>query len=336
MRNWQSKMDINSHELLVITACFQAGNLAKGEKMTHNASPTSLLYKYVTISVLKKVLEGSIRFTQPSAFNDPLELLPEIIVPNDEKERTISVSFDIRAQRQSRSVEQNDAIPDGYGSSDAMSRGIVRQLNQIIGILSLSKTRDSLLMWAHYADQYSGAVITFDGTHDFFSDQIDIEYQSERPRRHLRDYLTGTPIPLAELCVKSDQWAYEKEVRIVRTLAECKHAGIDLRGFPIFVHEVPIDAIKSVILGERTPVVEQREIFARVMDSKISLSLAAIDHSRFAFRDEIIKLALPISQVGPMMSPRTAHIFSELQTKRGEFARRLINKGNPPALPGRQ
>src|SRR6266702_3676633 len=39
----------------------------------------SLLYKYVNIEVLRHILDGQIRFTQPSAFNDPFELLPEII-----------------------------------------------------------------------------------------------------------------------------------------------------------------------------------------------------------------------------------------------------------------
>ena len=100
-----------------------------------------------------------------------------------------------------------------------MSRDIVQQLNQLIGILSLSRTRNSLLMWSHYADQYAGAVVAFDGSHDFFSGQIDIEYRPTRPRRHVQSYLAGTPIPVAELCAKSDQWAYEREVRVIRSLA---------------------------------------------------------------------------------------------------------------------
>lgn len=295
-----------------------------GPRMTRDALSASVLYKYVNIADLRRILGGSIRFTQPRAFNDPFELLPEIIVPAGEKERPISVSFDIRAQRQSAAIEQGEAIPDGCVSSDAMSRDVVHQLNQVIGILSLSKARDSLLMWAHYADQYAGSVVAFDRAHDFFSDQIDVEYRSARPRRHLRDYLAGTPIPVAELCVKSDQWAYEREVRVVRLLAECEEAGGDVRGLPVFVRRIPVDAIKSVILGERTPVVEQREIFARVRDTNISLSLAAIDHSGFAFREEQVKFAVPISQMGPMVSPRTAHIFSDLQSPRGGFARWLI------------
>lgn len=46
------------------------------------AKLASALYKYVGIDGLRRILDGSIRFTQPSAFNDPFELLPEIIVPN--------------------------------------------------------------------------------------------------------------------------------------------------------------------------------------------------------------------------------------------------------------
>ncbi len=289
------------------------------------ASSTSLpLYKYVSITGLRRILDGSIRLTQPSAFNDPFELLPEIIMPTGEPERQISVSFDISAGRGVRSEDEADAIPDGCGSSDAMSRDIVQQLNQLIGILSLSRVRDSLLMWSHYADQYAGAVVEFDGSHEFFSGQIDIEYRPARPRRQLSSYLAGMPIPVAELCVKSNQWAYEREVRVIRQLSECREVAKDLRGFPVFVRAIPAEAIRCVILGERSTVPEQREVFSRIKDTSISLSLAAVDHSGFAFREERIKFGVPISKMGPMMSPRTAHIFSNQQSQRGEFARWMV------------
>jgi hypothetical protein len=284
----------------------------------------SALYKYVSIEGLRRILQGSIRFTQPSAFNDPFELLPEIIVPAGEPERQISVSFDILADRRSALDMEPEEVPEGCGSSDAMSRDIVQQLNQSIGILSLSKNRDSLLMWSHYADQYAGAVVQFDGAHPFFTGQIDIEYRSGRPRRHVNTYLNDAPVPVAELCAKSEQWAYEREVRVVRPLAECERIGEDPRGFPVFIQPIPAEAIKGVILGERTPVAEQREIYARVMDTDVELFLAAVDHLGFAFREERIKFAVPYAKMGPMMSPRTAHIFAELQSQRGEFARWLV------------
>ena len=294
--------------------------------MTSGASAklASALYKYVGIDGLRRILDGSIRFTQPSAFNDPFELLPEIIVPNDAPEQQISVSFDILAARKFASDSEFEAIPEGCRSNDAMSRDIVHQLNQLVGVLSLSRVRDSLLMWSHYADQYAGAVVELDGSHEFFNGQIDIDYRPTRPRRHVDTYLTGAPIPVAELCAKSDQWAYEQEVRIVRALADCQPTGHILRSFPIFVQPIPPGAVKSVILGERTPVAEQREIYTRLMETDVSLSLAAVDHSSFAFREEMIKMAAPCSKVGPWMSPRTAHIFTDLTSPRGDVARWLV------------
>jgi hypothetical protein len=291
-----------------------------------DSAPLSL-YKYVDIARLRWILEGSIRFTQPSAFNDPFELLPEIVIPIDEPERPISVTFDIMAKRRHPPVGEVEHVPDQCRSSDPTSRDIVQQLNNLIGILSLSRTSDSLLMWSHYADQYAGAVIEFDGGHDFFAGQVDVEYRQQRPKKDLGVYLSPhEPVPVAELCVKSDQWGYESEVRLIRSLSECEKVGGDRKGFPIYIRKIPIEAIKSVILGERMKVPEQREIYARVKDTKIGLSLAAIDNSGYAFRHERIKFNVPLSQVGPMMSPRTAHIFGDLQSPRGEFARWMIEK----------
>jgi hypothetical protein len=287
---------------------------------------TSSLYKYVDISGLRRILQGSIRFTQPSAFNDPFELLPEMVMSPDEPEKHINVSFDTRAPRRRPPVGDVQKVPPNWSSSDATSRDIVQQLNGLIGIFCLSKRNDSLLMWAHYANAYAGAVVEFDVSHEFFSHRVDVEYKPLRPRKHITSYVSAhEPIPVSELCVKSDQWEYEREVRIIRCLSECEMTGQDKRGYPVYVQKIPFDSIKSVILGERTTVSEQREIYGQVMDTDIGLLLAAIDHVGYAFRHERIKYNVPYSKVGPVMSPRTAHIFSELNSARGEFARWMVD-----------
>ncbi len=284
------------------------------------------LYKYVDVAGLRRILDGSVRFTQPSAFNDPFELLPEIVLASTEPERPINVAFDIFAQRRSPPVGEVDQIPQNYCSNDATSRDIVRQLSELIGILSLSRTNQSLLMWSHYADQYTGAVIEFDGSHEFLARQTDIEYRPIRPKRLLSDYLTGEPIPVSELCVKSDQAAHEQEVRVIRTLADCEKTDqYDRRGFQIYIRKIPAECIKGIIFGERMDVRVQREIYSRVKDTNIGLTLAAVDASGYAFRHERIKFNVPVSRIGPMMSPRTAHIFSNEQNVRAEFAHWMID-----------
>jgi len=297
--------------------------------MTEVASGTAFtpLYKYVNISGLKRILQGSVRFTQPTAFNDPFELLPAVVVPNNAGERQLSLSLDVRAQRRQPPPGELNEVPDGCQASDAMSRDIVQQLNSLIGILCLSRVDDSLLMWAHYADQYAGAVVEFDGSHEFFDGQIDIEYRPVRPMRDVSAYVSpGGPIPIAELCAKSEQWKYEQEVRVIRHLADCEKNGVDSRGFPVYTQKLPLECIKSVTLGERTPVMEQRAIYDAVKGTRITLALAAIDHRGYAFRRELIKMDVPVSEtMGPRISPRTAHIFSHLETPLGEVARYLID-----------
>ena len=56
-------------------------------------------------------------------------------------------------------------------------------------------------MWAHYADNYAGAVIEFDGDHEFFNGAFDIQYSRHRPIRDLMLYLKE-PIRIAEMCEK--------------------------------------------------------------------------------------------------------------------------------------
>lgn len=171
-----------------------------------------------------------------------------------------------------------------------------------------------------------GLFIEFDEEHEFFTGLFDIEYREYRPKKDIGSYLSGeSPIPIAELCVKPKDWEYEQEYRIVRNLSECKKVG-DYNGFPVYVKDVPMDAIKSITLGERMPVEQQREIWNKIKNTKIALNLAAIANWGYEFRKEPIKYNIPASEMNPLISPRTAHIFSELENEFGEMARSMINK----------
>lgn len=220
--------------------------------------PKNMIYKYVTIPTLKRVLNGSIRFTQPGAFNDPFELLPELVIRKDQEEVNVNFSFDMLSNRRSPAVGSVSTVSDDHVSSDIAFRNIVKELNKSIGILCLSKSANSILMWSHYADQYKGAVIGFDAGHEFFTGQIEVEYLEERPKKDVTIYGSG-PIPIAELCAKSIDWAYEQEVRVVRALKDCKKPKKEDGGdFPVFTMDVPRQCIVTVSLGERTPVISQR------------------------------------------------------------------------------
>ncbi|MFM0372375.1 DUF2971 domain-containing protein [Paraburkholderia aspalathi] len=284
----------------------------------------NLLYKYVNVCALKRILGGSIRLTQPGAFNDPFELLPEIVVRPDQAEEQINLSFDILAPRREAPLDAVVQMTDGHVASDFTSRNILDQLNQQVGILCLSKSSNSILMWSHYGDQYQGAVIAFDADHEFFTGQIPVEYVKERPKKHIDSYKIA-PIPLSELCAKSVEWQYEQEVRIIRALRDCNRTeNFDARGFPVFTMEVPQEAIHFVSMGERTPVPQQKAIFQLLHKTKIGLTLSAVDNAGYGFRQETI--LYPGDFRNPTVSARTAHIFAGTNSPFADMARWMIEK----------
>ena len=274
------------------------------------------LYKYVKFEDLKRILNGSIRFTQPGAFNDPFEMVPELYAPEEFENEEFHIRFSLTAPRREPDKNAPEDDFDSDHGSDRTSRRILDSLNKEIGILSLSKNRSSLLMWSHYADAYSGAIIKFDEAHEFLTGHFDMEYSEQRPRVHIANYTGDEPTPIAELCVKAKEWKYEREVRVVRRLTDCRCVDTDC-GFPVYVMDVPSNCIESVILGERMPVRHQREIWNLVKDMPdVSLYLDAVSNWGYEFRIEPIKLP----GVGPIMSPRTAHIFTDQEGTYGEIA----------------
>ena len=53
------------------------------------------LYKYVKFDDLERILNGSVRFTQPGAFNDPFEMVPEFFVPQHLANRQVNLRFSV-------------------------------------------------------------------------------------------------------------------------------------------------------------------------------------------------------------------------------------------------
>ena len=236
----------------------------------------SNLCKYVSIERLRGILiDHKIRFTQPGAFNDPFELVPLLLVPKEIVSQGYrSYKFDLTAPRRSDAVIHARVGVDRC--NDHHSRELRQALDREVGFLSLSKTWKSLPMWGHYADGYAGAVIEFDGDHEFFDWAFDIQYSSHRPVRDLTLYLNA-PIPIAELCEKSIEWEFEQEVRVARALSDCKFSR-QSSDFPVFVVDIPPQCIKRVILGERVDQGVAMEIFRLIEDTAIMGDRAVVNH----------------------------------------------------------
>ncbi|MCU6675100.1 DUF2971 domain-containing protein [Leclercia adecarboxylata] len=278
------------------------------------------LYKYVSANTLDFILNGSIRFTQPGGFNDPFELALEVFNPNIEPDKKLNLKFDINTK--DRFID-NFILEDGFeheNCNDIFSRQLIQNLNEKIGILCLTRNFDSHLMWAHYADEYNGAVIEFNEEHEYFEGLFAVKYSQERPMIHINYFLENKTIPIADLCIKPEVWSYEKEWRLVKPLSYCKKSKGKAKAFDIYTDAIPLDAIKTITLGERCSLDTARKTFHKVKNTNIALSIAALANWKYAFRYEPIKFNEPLNNQLPLISPRTAEIFSNEKGTLGEIA----------------
>lgn len=249
----------------------------------------SKLYKYVIperIDILKNQL---IRFTQPSALNDPFELQPvfgEVFSENELEdmfkpnlnyfEEALNKQFSQFPQKTRKKIikrlvlqvkknpqilqeEINKIAPfikNELTNFTPKAKRIFSDVLQTVGILSLSEKLDHPLLWAHYAASHRGFTIEFKTDHEFFNRR-----RSDKDELfHLRkvkyvDNSSKTDITLSEmhgddiLATKDKSWEYEAEWRIIVPLA---NANKTLEGSDkIYLYSLPLTSISSIIIGAR-------------------------------------------------------------------------------------
>jgi hypothetical protein len=132
---------------------------------------------------------------------------------------------------------------------------IPAKLDQILGVFSLCEISDNLLMWAHYGASHSGFVLELDPNHEYFNarrtekDEFghlrQVRYRDVRPSASLTG-LDGVDLFL----VKSREWEYEREWRILRPLREADKV-INAEAGDVHLFKLPSGCVKAIILGVR-------------------------------------------------------------------------------------
>lgn len=238
-------------------------------------------FKYVATDRIDILHSRLIRFTQPSALNDPFEAQPDFYTLGKKglansfaemiKKAPIHVWEDYKRATGSsldRWAFANRLIADpDYAErlyKDLGHRNILPNLRERFykfhnqfGILSLSETNDNLLMWAHYASGHTGFVLILDGSHDFFKGTVSlpgfakpepVKYKLERPRMMIEETSEGDAIRKI-FFIKGDNWKYEKEWRYLKNIDEAHKKIIDTNTHDVHLFRLPSKCIKGVILG---------------------------------------------------------------------------------------
>jgi len=175
-------------------------------------------YKYTDIDTLKLILESSsLKFSNPSEFNDPFDCNLTIDTNNSQEEIEAYISQVKRSKNLNN--EQVKEIRRSFHSPqklhDITNRSI-SDAKETFGVTCFSKKPDSILMWSHYADKHRGACLKFNILSDaeFFMTPFPVKYKRKYPKYNYIRNREGTAKFLLE--TKSIDWKYEKEIRVMK------------------------------------------------------------------------------------------------------------------------
>lgn len=282
-----------------------------------------MIFKYLPPHRISVLNDFRIRFTQMSELNDPFESALLVNAESefnkiDPREVLLSIieegNFHPNSDQEEKELEaaieelreewKEKITPSNIG------RELMTLLNKAQGVLSLSRTNSSLLMWAHYTDSHRGFVIGLDDTHpffhgeDFFGNLVhpkNVIYSSNR-------YITNIETLDAYqqmLCHKSIEWSYEEEVRIFRIFGKDFNSFEMHKKDQIHLFHLPPECIKEIYIGANASaelrknirkVVNLRKLNVRIFDATISNEKYEIQHRKII--DEFINYQPKCSYVG--------------------------------------
>lgn len=234
--------------------------------------------KYISDSddLIKSIFKNhNIRFTQPSALNDPLEFNPTI------KFHTITTQYN-------HYNLNNVLLPSGYDLFRI--KYIISQVNRY-GILSLTRIPDSFSMWNLYSNGHKGAVLVLKPEFYKHPCMLSPTGESYKLEKVIYEDVYSfklddvTPddngnIPLEQIYSnfffkKSIRWKDEREWRMVRPVDDRKNFDIK-DSTQIYHFEFSLDCIEAIIFGAMMSVKNKILIKDYCENHEISFNQAVI------------------------------------------------------------
>jgi hypothetical protein len=128
-----------------------------------------------------------------------------------------------------------------------------KRLSEKFGLICMSRTWQSPVMWAHYGDKHKGVCLGFDVVD---TAPIEVQYTSDRLTHLLGENPTLSDLDINAIqelmTTKYQDWSYEREWRFVVSFkSEAVVKGADGKHFLPFDDRVLV--LREVILGHRCP-----------------------------------------------------------------------------------
>ncbi len=188
-------------------------------------APASV-YKYYSDSSLNldALKSNKMWYSAPCNFNDVFDC--DVTVDEDQLFKSIQAYPGVQGVRIGSPMWKQ--MKSQAKSSARGMREMFSQMRSQMGITCLSELDDSLLMWAHYANNHRGMCVEYELmeiNRQLKFTPIPIVYSEDRacigslnPDTVERE---TTKVFLESLTAKSSEWSYEKEWRIIRDDGAC-------------------------------------------------------------------------------------------------------------------
>lgn len=224
------------------------------------------LYKYTALNAraIAALATEKLWFANPSTFNDPFDcMIPDHAVVHLERlqGRATKQRATAARPRKGESAEiarlirgLHDRVLSGASAKDIAlaqkfvdGHGALQSSINTFGVLSLSATPKSILMWSHYGAEHAGICLEFErtATNKLGTDALPVVYSRLRDP----DPDPVLAVPPNRFFMKYSGWRYEREWRVLESTAGR--------------HDFP-GRLLSVICGAKMPGPE-REALARIV-----------------------------------------------------------------------
>lgn len=188
------------------------------------------LYKYETLSIqsLLNLKNEIIYFASPEGFNDPYDcaIKTKIDEPTDkelEKLREIYLTKDW-PKNVVETLEAKSLLelkPILLKLARDVNSTIIDNFIKKRGVSCFSEVNNELLMWAHYADKYTGFCLEFDTNSEIFEKARKVKYVDTMPKLNIASIFADKEHEhiMDLFCIKSKAWEYEQEWRTIHNEA---------------------------------------------------------------------------------------------------------------------
>lgn len=249
-------------------------------------------YKYLPIDRKDYLQNEFLRFTQPNDLNDPFECLPQ--KPSEEEFNLLINTVILNLPKVNEEFEKNTKEKFNAEYLKDLYKNANKNVNNDIGILSLSKNWNNTLMWSHYTNSHKGFCIGFDKNHNFFEDYLSEDKCTSKFIKEVKYSDTRVKIPMIlgqeklifePYITKSLDWKYEEEIRIISSLnssAEIKPK----EPYNAYLFKVPHSCITEIILGANIELKNETEIRKFALEKCIKLYKAKISDTKYDMERE--------------------------------------------------